>query len=114
MSNKSSLRNEIRSIINIIDTTFNGIIYPFLMLKCNISKLSNFILNIIIITLRVIDLITFILAIYFMYEFGYNQYRNCCNPCHEKMYECCKNKQKKEIESGKRLKDTNDKYIQME
>ena len=51
------------------------------------TMLNDF--QIILASIRVIDVACFVTASYFMYPFGYNHYRKCCGPCNAGMYKCC-------------------------
>ena len=50
--------------------------------------------------LLVVDNITYALSIYFVYNFGYAQYRKLCNICHIKMYKFFQSRHQKQVGNG--------------
>lgn len=55
------------------------------------------IVNCICMILYSIDDITYAMCIYFMYEFGYDDYRKCCSVCHIKMYNYWQKRLEKQV-----------------
>eukprot|EP01084_Bolivina_argentea_P064436 117522_1 len=47
-----------------------------------------------------INIFTKNLAIYFIYDFGYNDYRKCCNYCHLKVYYWSKRRHQNQVRNG--------------
>eukprot|EP01084_Bolivina_argentea_P272191 463362_1 len=64
------------------------------------DALGMFVLNIIHSILTNINYIFAALSIYFIYDFGYDDYRVCCSICHVKMYMKCYERHKNEIING--------------
>ena len=90
-------------ILNIIDTTWSGVVYRALEAK-GISKLTRTVFNIMSSVIRFIDIGSFVIASYFMYPFGYTHYRKYCNPCNTAAYKCCEKYHHTQIHTG------NDRY----
>ena len=56
--------------------------------------------NCIVALLLVADNLTYVLSVYFVYNFGYDHYRKLCNFCHIKMYKYFQSRHQKQVENG--------------
>ena len=84
---------------NVIDSIMAGIV---LRVAVHHNASERFVcgLNMTIAVIRVLDICGFVLASYFMYKFGYNDYRKFCDSCDRAMFRCCERRYHKQIDNG--------------
>ena len=76
---------------NVIDSVLSGVIFRMAVHRhASTSVIVG--LNVSIAFIRVLDICGFVVASYFMYKFGYKDYRTFCTRCDRAVYRCCERK----------------------
>ena len=88
------------SMITSILCSGYGIVFNYIDTEYHLSEAYVILLKTIGALWDVLDDITYVVSIYFVYDFGYSSYRKWCNKCHLLLYGCYERRYQRQLESG--------------